>query len=119
MDIFQRDDLPLPEFRVPSACGRHLASGTRVARELDRLVMERGKPKMVVSDNGSQLTSIAILARADQSRVAWHYIAPGKPMQNAFTRGGSWRCENAAVTIAEPHVALIVVNFAKCGRSRR
>lgn len=21
---------------------------------------------------------------ADQSRVAWHYIAPGKPMQNAF-----------------------------------
>jgi putative transposase len=28
-------------------------SGIRVARELDRLVMERGKPRMVVSDNGS------------------------------------------------------------------
>ena len=59
-------------------------SGTRVARELDRLVIERGKPKMVVSDNGSELTSNAILTWADQSRVAWHYIAPGKPMQNAF-----------------------------------
>jgi len=35
-------------------------SGTRVARELDRLVIERGKPKMVVSDNGSELTSNAI-----------------------------------------------------------
>jgi len=59
-------------------------SGTRVARELDRLLIERGKPKMVVSDNGSELTSNAILTWADQSRVAWHYIAPGKPMQNAF-----------------------------------
>jgi putative transposase len=46
--------------------------------------MERDKPKMVVSDNGSELTSNAILTWADQSRVAWHYIAPGKPMQNAF-----------------------------------
>ncbi len=40
-------------------------SGIRVARELDRLMMERGKPKMVVSDNGSELTSNAILTWAD------------------------------------------------------
>ncbi|RXG84489.1 IS3 family transposase, partial [Bradyrhizobium zhanjiangense] len=59
-------------------------SGARVARELDRLVMERSKPKMVVSDNGSEFTSNATLTWADQSRVAWHYIAPGKPTQNAF-----------------------------------
>ncbi|UPJ79280.1 IS3 family transposase [Bradyrhizobium sp. 183] len=59
-------------------------SGIRLARELDRLMIERGKPRMVVSDNGSELTSNAILMWADQSRVEWHYIAPGKPMQNAF-----------------------------------
>ncbi|WP_342734582.1 IS3 family transposase [Bradyrhizobium sp. B117] len=59
-------------------------SGVRVARELDRLMIERGKPRMVVSDNGSELTSNAILVWADQSHVEWHYIAPGKPMQNAF-----------------------------------
>lgn len=58
--------------------------GTRVARKPDRLMIERGKPKMVVSDNGSELTSNAMLTWADQSRVAWHSIAPGKPMQNAF-----------------------------------
>jgi putative transposase len=52
-------------------------SSLRVARELDRLVLERGKPKMIVSDN-------AILAWADQTRIEWHYIAPGKPMQNGF-----------------------------------
>jgi putative transposase len=39
---------------------------------------------MVVSDNGSELTSNAILTWANQTCVAWHYIAPGKPMQNAF-----------------------------------
>ena len=39
---------------------------------------------MVVSDNGSELTSNAILSWADRALVAWHYIAPGKPMQNGF-----------------------------------
>jgi putative transposase len=59
-------------------------SGLRVARELDHVIAECGKPKMIVSDNGSELTSNAILTWADQTRVEWHYIAPGKPMQNAF-----------------------------------
>jgi putative transposase len=54
-----------------------------VAWELDRLMIERSKPKMVVSENGSEFTSNPILARADRNRVAWHYIAPGKPLQNA------------------------------------
>jgi putative transposase len=66
-------------------------SGVRVARELDRLMIERGKPRMVVSDNGSELTSNAILAWADHSHVAWHYIAPGKPMQNAFIESFMYR----------------------------
>jgi len=59
-------------------------SGTRVARELDRVLAEHGKPKMIVSDNGTELTSNAILQWADDHNVAWHYIAPGKPVQNAF-----------------------------------
>lgn len=59
-------------------------SGLRVARELDRVIAERGRPKMIVSDNGSEFTSNAILAWADRTCVEWHYIAPGKPMQNGF-----------------------------------
>src|SRR5262249_18088296 len=59
-------------------------SGIRVARELDRLIIDRGKPKTIVSDNGTELTSNAILRWADDHNVAWHYIAPGKPVQNAF-----------------------------------
>jgi putative transposase len=59
-------------------------SGIRVARQLDRLLAEGGKPKTIVSDNGTELTSNAILQWADDHKVNWHYIAPGKPVQNAF-----------------------------------
>jgi putative transposase len=37
-----------------------------------------------VSDNGTELTSNAVLQWADNHKVNWHYIAPGKPVQNAF-----------------------------------
>jgi len=66
-------------------------SGLRLARELNRLVSARGKPQMIVSDNGSELTSNAILSWADETRVAWHYIAPGKPMQNGFVESFNGR----------------------------
>ena len=59
-------------------------SGVRVARELTRLIGLRGKPHTVVSDNGTELTSSAILRWSQERRVEWHYIAPGKPMQNGF-----------------------------------
>jgi putative transposase len=59
-------------------------SGLRVARELDRLAELRGLPLMIVSDNGTELTSRAILAWQEERGVEWHYIAPGKPIQNAF-----------------------------------
>src|SRR6202140_2838324 len=60
-------------------------SGRRVARELDDIVRRRGqRPDTIVSDNGTELTSNAILGWADQTGVGWHYIAPGKPQQNGF-----------------------------------
>lgn len=59
-------------------------SGARVARELDVVIARSGRPKTIVSDNGSELTSRAILQWQSESGVAWHYIAPGKPQQNAF-----------------------------------
>jgi putative transposase len=58
-------------------------SGVRVVRELDRLTLERASPKTIVSDNGTELTSVAVLRWA-VDRLQWHYIQPGKPIQNAF-----------------------------------
>jgi putative transposase len=59
-------------------------SGIRVARELDQVLEMRGTPCMVVSDNGTEFTSRAILAWQEERGVEWHYIAPGKPTQNGF-----------------------------------
>jgi putative transposase len=59
-------------------------SGARVARELDGLIAAHGAPAMIVSDNGTELTSRAVLDWTNRTRVEWHYIAPGKPQQNAF-----------------------------------
>jgi putative transposase len=59
-------------------------SGKRVARELDAIGARRGLPRTVVSDNGTELTGTAILGWSQQHGVGWHYIAPGKPQQNAF-----------------------------------
>lgn len=59
-------------------------SGLRVARELDDVISQRGRPAIIVSDNGTEYTSNAILSWADDSKVGWHYIAPGKPQQNGF-----------------------------------
>lgn len=59
-------------------------SGVRVIRELDRLCDLHGRPLMIVSDNGTELTSRAVLSWVEESGVEWHYIAPGKPVQNAF-----------------------------------
>ena len=57
-------------------------SGMRVARELARLAVEHGKSTTIVSDNGTELTSNAVLTWAGEAGIAWHYIAPGKPTQN-------------------------------------
>jgi putative transposase len=59
-------------------------SGQRVARELTALLRRRGRPGMIVSDNGTELTSNAILTWCAEHRIEWHYIAPGKPMQNGY-----------------------------------
>lgn len=59
-------------------------SGLRLTRELTRLIAERGNPHTIVSDNGTEMTSMAVLKWCQDTGVGWHYIAPGKPQQNAF-----------------------------------
>ncbi|GJE80673.1 IS3 family transposase ISMex1 [Methylorubrum thiocyanatum] len=59
-------------------------SGQRVARELDRIIASGDKPLMIVSDNGTELTSHAILRWQAEHAVAWPDIAPGKPQQNGL-----------------------------------
>jgi len=66
-------------------------SGERVARELDIIAEHRGYPCMIVSNNGTELTSNAILAWQEDRRIEWHYIVPGKPRQNRFVESFNGR----------------------------
>ena len=45
-------------------------SGERLARELDILIAWRGRPRLIVSDNGPEMTSQAVLCWANQRDVA-------------------------------------------------
>jgi putative transposase len=65
-------------------------SGRRLAREPDAVIARRGKPRTIVSDNGTEMTSTAILEWCQSTHVEWHYIEPGKPMQNGFVE--SFNC---------------------------
>lgn len=66
-------------------------SGLRVGRELDRITELRSRPAMIVSDNGTELTSHAILRWQEERGVLWHTIAPGKPQQNGFVESFNGR----------------------------
>lgn len=57
-------------------------SGRGVARELTALISRRGKPGLIVSDYGTEFTSNAMLSWTEDAGVAWHFIAPGKPMRD-------------------------------------
>jgi transposase InsO family protein len=62
-----------------------------VVRELIDLIAVRGKPGMIVSDNGTELTSNAVLEWCGTAKIDWHYTAPGKPTQNAFVESFNGR----------------------------
>ncbi len=66
-------------------------SGRQVVRELSAIAERRGLPCMVVSDNGTELTSHAVLAWCQDTGVEWHYIAPSKPQQNGFAESFNGR----------------------------
>jgi putative transposase len=92
-------------------------SGARVARELDALIARPGKPLMVVSDNGTELTSTAILRWSQDRDVEWHYIAPGKPQQNAFVESfnGKFRdeCLNETLSTSLAHARAVLLAWQR------
>ena len=55
------------------------------------LVAVRGKPGSGISDNGTELTSTAMLRWQEEAGVSRHYIQPGKPQQNGFVESFNGR----------------------------
>ncbi len=87
-------------------------SGRRVARELTDIIAWRGKPGLIVSDNGTELTSLAILRWTQERPVEWHYIAPGKPQQNGYVESFNGRlrdeCLNETLFVSLGHARSVL-----------
>jgi putative transposase len=54
-----------------------------VIRAIEDIAFERGLPKTLRTDNGSEFCSHRMLRWAAEKNVALHFITPGKPTQNA------------------------------------
>ena len=66
-------------------------SGLRVARLLEELKKQRGLPAQIRSDNGPEFTSRALDQWAYEQGVRWHYIQPGRPMENGYVESFNGR----------------------------
>lgn len=102
-------------------------SGKRVVREMTALIAGRGRPGVIVSDNGTEFTSSAVLAFAQATGLDWRYVAPGKPTQNAFVESFQGRmrneCLNGHLFFLLNHVRAVVAGWVEDstprGRIRR
>ena len=61
-------------------------SGRRVVRELTDLIRQRGKPGMIVSDNGTELTCNAVLAWCSEAGIA-RLVSSGPSYLDGVTAG--------------------------------
>lgn len=58
--------------------------GARIVRELEAIVQRRGKPAVLLCDNGPEFTSKALDQWAYECGIGVDFIKPGKPTQNAY-----------------------------------
>jgi putative transposase len=76
IDDYNREALGIEvDFSLPSE---------RVIRALKQIIEWRGRPNSIRCDNGPENISAAIQTWAEQSGIAFQYIQPGKPQQNAY-----------------------------------
>jgi putative transposase len=69
-----------------------------VVRELQAVMARRGRPGVILSDNGTEFTSTAVLGFVQAKKLDWRYIAPGKPTQNASPKASRAGCGTSAST---------------------
>jgi putative transposase len=78
--------------------------GAKVVSALERVAKQRGYPRLITVDNGSEFASKALDARAYAHGVKLDFIRPGKPIENAVIESFNGRfrdeCLNAQVFIS-------------------
>lgn len=71
----------------------------RVIEVLARLISERGAPRYLRSDNGSEFVSKAILEWLEEARIETALIDPGKPWQNGMDESFNGRFRDECLNL--------------------
>jgi putative transposase len=69
----------------------HCIGGQHLTRVLDGICSQRGRPKVIRSDNGPEFCGKAMLTWAHRNAVTLRLIEPGKPNQNAYVESFNGR----------------------------
>jgi len=72
----------------------------RVTRVLDEIIAERGQPKRLLMDNGSELTSRHFLSWGVEWKLELAYIQPGKPVQNAHVESFNGKLRDECLNVS-------------------
>lgn len=72
---------------------------TRVVQALDEIALERSYPTRITCDNGPEFRSLALDAWAYEHGVTLDFIAPGKPIQNAFMESYNGRMRDECLNL--------------------
>lgn len=76
LDDYNREGLGIEvDFGLPAA---------RITRALDQIIEWQGKPKVIRSDNGTEMCSAEFQHWAAKRGIRLMFIQPGKPTQNAY-----------------------------------
>ena len=59
-------------------------SSKRITRTLERVILYRGKPNIIRTDNGPEFTSKDLELWAKDNEIQIQFIQPGRPMQNGY-----------------------------------
>jgi putative transposase len=71
----------------------------RVTRVLDDVIAERGRPRRLLMDNGSELTSRHFLSWGTEWKLELAYIQPGKPVQNAYVESFNGKLRDECLNV--------------------
>ena len=74
-------------------------TGEKVAQALELLVGQRGTPRSITVDNGSEFASRVMDAWASRHGIQLDFIRPGKPVENGFIESFNGRLRDECLNV--------------------